>query len=491
MSSPLRFPKHLAASLLVAWLAGSLSCVTNPATGKKMFSLIGEESEANIGKEADPGIRAQYGVYGDEAVTSYVQDLGMTLARKSERPDLDWHFTVLDSPVVNAFALPGGYIYVTRGLLAHANSEAQLAGVIGHEIGHVTARHSARQMSQQQLLGVGIAVASIASENAAFADLANAGAGLFLLRHSRDHERQSDELGIRYMVRAKYDPRELPGFFDVLDRLQTRAGGGDLPNWLSTHPAPENRVVDTRSMAKQRVKNKGPSWAPTVGRDRFLGVIDGLVFGEDPRQGYFEGNVFFHPEMRFTLAFPRDWVTLNRPTQVLAADDEKRATALLRLSAGRAREGESPGAYLQRRVARLDGVSLAGGADETVNGLPAFLGRLTVRQQDGSRERRFVAAVAKGGSVFEFVGQTAPGRYADHEPTFRRTVRSFAELTDRAKLSVRQKRIAIRRAGRAQSFTQYLDGQGSLAVPRQELAILNQLRQADRVESGHSLKVVD
>src|SRR6266540_3889933 len=228
------------AGLLAACTA--TACARNPATGARQLSLISESREIQMGREYDQEVRSSLGLYPDSALQRYVQELGARLAARSERPNLPWTFHVVDDPVVNAFALPGGFIFVTRGILGHLRSEAQLAAVVGHEIGHVTARHTVNQLSKQQLAQVGLTVGSIVSpEFERFGGLASAALGVLFLKYSRDHESQADELGLRYMRRGGYDPREMPDVFTLLDRVSQGAGGGRVPEWLATHPAPANR----------------------------------------------------------------------------------------------------------------------------------------------------------------------------------------------------------------------------------------------------------
>src|SRR5204863_9197522 len=216
-------------------------------------------------------------------------------------PTLPWSSRVVVDPAVNAFALPGGYIYVTRRILAHLITEAELAGVVGHEIGHVTARHSVSQLSKQPLAQIGLAVGTIASPDfERFAGLASAGLGVLFLKYSRDAERQADDLGLRYMRRVNYDPREMPHVFEMLTRVSQAQGGGRVPEWLATHPDPENR----RGRIEQEVAALPQSFSGVaVNRDPYLRQLDGLVFGNNPREGYFKGTRFFHPELRFRLTF--------------------------------------------------------------------------------------------------------------------------------------------------------------------------------------------
>src|SRR5947207_90000 len=227
---------------LAALAVFAAGCAVNPATGSRQLMLVSESQEIALGRDYDQQVAASIGVYPDSELQRYIQQFGARLAASSERPNLPWSFRVVDDPVVNAFALPGGFIYVTRGILAHLNSEAELAGVVGHEIGHVTARHSASQMSKQQLAQIGLAVGSIASpEFGRYAGVASAGLGVLFLKFSRDDESQADHLGLRYMRRAAYDPREMPHVFEMLTRVSEAQPGGRVPEWLATHPNPENR----------------------------------------------------------------------------------------------------------------------------------------------------------------------------------------------------------------------------------------------------------
>src|SRR5436190_4324356 len=237
----------LASAAALAWLAAG--CAVNPATGKKEFTLVTPAQEAAMGREGYNAAIAEYGLYDDAALAAYVDSVGRKVAAASEQPTMPWRFTVLDDAVVNAFAMPGGYIYVTRGLLAHMQSEAQLAGVLGHEIGHVTARHSAKQITQQQLAGLGLGLAAAVSPTfRRYGSTAEQALGLLMLKYSRDDETQADELGVRYATASGYDPREIPGTYRTLQRISERAGQA-LPVYLSTHPDPGDRAERTSAMA--------------------------------------------------------------------------------------------------------------------------------------------------------------------------------------------------------------------------------------------------
>src|SRR5690606_33377105 len=251
-------------------------------------------------------------LYPNQELQNFINAKGQAMARISHRPNLNYEFRILDSPVVNAFAVPGGYVYFTRGILAHFNNEAEFAGVLGHEIGHITARHSVRAQSRQLLFQVGlIAGVVIEPDLAQFADLGQQAIGLLLLKYSRDHESESDALGVEYSTKISYDAHEMADFFQTLKRLSGE-GGETLPTFLSTHPDPADRYDRVHKLATEAQKgiNRG---SLEVNRNAYLKMIDGIVYGEDPRQGFFEDQMFYHPELKFQFPVPSNWITQNSP----------------------------------------------------------------------------------------------------------------------------------------------------------------------------------
>src|SRR5262245_25179065 len=228
------------------------ACATNPATGKREFSLMSEQQEIAIGQENDGEVRREMGFYEDRAWQEYVSGIGLRLSQVCERPSLPWHFAVVDVPAINAFAVPGGYIYITRGILPFLENEAQLAGVLGHEVGHVTARHSSQQYSRSTGAGLGILLGSIFVRAVRpFGQLAESSPGVRFLKYGRDDELQADQLGVRYASRAGWDPSGIPAMLATLGRLDEAADNKGVPNWLSTHPAPENRVQQVQAAVQE------------------------------------------------------------------------------------------------------------------------------------------------------------------------------------------------------------------------------------------------
>ena len=304
-------------SLAISLFLFASSCAVNPVTGKKQISLMSEQQEIALGAESDPAIIAQFGLYENNTIQNFIEERGKALAAISHRPNLNYKFRILDSPVVNAFAVPGGYVYFTRGIMAYFNNEAQFEGVLGHEIGHIAARHSAEQYTKQVLGQIALIGGMIVSkEIRTFANEAQQAMGLLFLKYSRDNESQSDELGVEYSTKLGFDAVEMADFFTTLKSLNE--SGEELPTFLSTHPDPGDRHDKVVALAAEW-KSQVQKSSYKVGRDSYLAMVDNLVYGEDPRQGYVSGGVFYHPELKFQFPVPNNWQLLNSPTQVQMA----------------------------------------------------------------------------------------------------------------------------------------------------------------------------
>ncbi len=468
----------------LAWLFAGIAasgCARNPATGQNQLMLVSEGQEVAMGREADPAIIATIGLYPDDAWQRYMQRLGAGLAAASERPNLPWTFRVVDDPAINAFAVPGGFIYVTRGILAHLTSEAQLASVVGHEIGHVTARHTAAQMSQQQLFGLGLAVGSMANAQVAkYASTANQALGILYLKFSRDHERQADELGLRYMQRGHYDPREMPGVFVMLDQQGKAAGGaGRLPEWLATHPSPANRVATiTRQIAALPQDFSGTS----VNRDAYERRLEGLVFGINPRQGYFTGSQFLHPDLRFRMTFPDGWTTNNGAQAVVAVS--QRGDAAVELSQAQEQSADAAA----RAFLAQQGITGGATARATLSGLSAVSAPFAAATPDGTL-RGTVLFVEHGGGVYRLLGYAPEARWPTYQATAERTLRSFQRLTDPAALNVQPQRVTIVTISQRTTIDALLRQRAS-PVSGETLALINQVELRTPLERGRLVKWV-
>ncbi|MCB2231024.1 M48 family metalloprotease [bacterium] len=465
----------LAATALMVY-----GCYVNPATGKEQLSLYSESQEISMGREADPQIVASMGVYQDSAIAAYVDRLGRELAAVSERPDLPWTFRVIDDPVVNAFAVPGGFIYITRGIMAHLNSEAQLAGVVGHEIGHVTARHSVTQMTKQQLLQIGVGVGvMIEPDLQKYSSLINSGLQLMFLKFSRDDEKQADDLGLRYMVRDGKDPREMPGIFAMLKRVSENAGGGSIPEWMSTHPDPENRVgrleraIDTLPIDFART---------SVGRNSYLRLLDGMTYGTDPREGYFEGATFYHPDMAFQFVFPDGWQTYNDKQGVIAAGPNQDVLIQLTLAQGSTPQAAAESFFSQQ------GITSTARQTGNINGLAAVSADFQATTDNGVLAGH-AAFVSHNGIVFQILGYSTLQGWTGYETAVRSSIRSFARLTDQSKLTVRPMRLKIETVSQAMTVEEFNRRYPS-EVPLDEIALINQLQPSTQLPSGTLVKRV-
>ncbi|NIO28678.1 MAG: M48 family metalloprotease [Candidatus Latescibacteria bacterium] len=476
-----RLVKVVILAALTSVLLGN-GCTTDYVTGKRTFSLVSESQEIAMGKEADPQIVAEYGLYKNQKLASYVDDLGQSLAKKSHRPQLEYTFRVLDSPVVNAFALPGGYVYVTRGILAHFNSEDELAGVLGHEIGHVTARHSAEQISRAQLAGLGLGLGSLISEEfRKFADVAGAGLGLLFLKFSREQESESDVLGVEYSSKLGYDAHKMAGFFRTLKGMRDEGGQG-LPSFLSTHPDPGDREVRVHQLADDW---QSKALYRPLKREKYHYVqkINGIVYGDDPQQGYFENQTFYHPKLRFKFPVPANWTPVNTPARVQMTPPDKKAAIQLTLgkSANPQQEADDFAAKNEATVKRR--------VSTTVHGFPATVLQTSV--MDGDKELRVLSYfILKDQKVYIFHGFTTAELYGDYFPVFTQVMSGFDELQDHAALNKKPSVLRIEQAPKSGDLATVL---GALGVDQDmwlELALLNGMTLSDRVQKGEWVKIV-
>ena len=484
--------------LLLSVGTGCVSTGTNPVSGNTRAYGYSWEEEVKLGTQADEQIQSQYGVYDDEALQEYVDEVAQEVLAESHmrRPDTperfrntEFHFRVLDSPVINAFALPGGYVYVTRGLMAHLNNEAQLAMVLGHEIGHVAARHASQQAARQQftqglLLGGAIAGQVAFGGNVAENVMGVGGqaAQLLSLSYSRDNERESDRLGVEYAVRAGYDGAEGAAFFESLERVREQSGQS-IPTWQSTHPDPGARQETIPELARTwQEKVEAP--ATTINQAPYYDALDNVVLGDNPRQGFAEDGVFYHPELAFRFSVPDRWQVQNQPRQVALIQPDQSAYVVFRFA-----DAETPEAAA-RDFAGQEGLTVLDRQSTSVNGNDARRVLAEGQTQQGQTVRLLTYFIAYGDNVYQFQGLTTGDRYSTYRPDFERTMTSFARLTDSDKLNRQPTRLTIRPAGREAPFRTFVDAN---ALPdgmtEGDLAIINQLDLDQAVASDRPLKL--
>jgi len=471
-----RIPSRGTLALLAALAV--TACARNPATGANQLVLISEAQEIAMGQAYDSEVVATIGLYPDRALQEHIQQLGAQLAATSERPNLPWTFRVVDDPAVNAFALPGGHIFVTRGILASLSSEAELAGVMGHEIGHVTARHSAVQMSREQLLQLGLGLGAMASSTVArYAGNIGQGLQILSLKFSRDDESQADDLGLRYMQRARFDPREMPGVFTMLQRVSQASGGGRVPEWLETHPDPEHRFERiTAEVAALPQDFSGT----VVDRDPYLQRLGGLVYGADPRQGYFVGTRFVHPTLRFQLTFPQGWTTNNGAQAVTAVSPAQDAIIILS-QANAANPDEAARTFLSQQ-----GITAGTSARASFAGLAAVTTPFTAAT-DGGAVRGTVAFVQLGTAVYQTVSYAPDARWSTYQPAAEQAMRSFQRLTDPVALNVQPQRLEIVRLDRRTTIAELAARRPSPQTPA-VLARINNVDVDTPLETGRLVK---
>lgn len=486
--------------LFVTLFLGGCAASLNPISGRRAFNyayLPSEEIE--VGREADPQIIAQYGLYDDPEVTAYVDSLGQALVALSHlrREGVDpafanmtFHFRVLDSPVVNAFALPGGYIYVTRGLMAHLENEAQLAVVIGHEVGHVVGRHGSKAMWRQQfgtgalLLGA-IGGQSIFGGNAAenILNMGGTATQLLFLKYGRGAEEESDQLGVEYAALAGYDASQGAAFFRSLKRLSDQAGA-ELPTLLSSHPDPGNReayMVERSALLEERGMAQ-----PKVGRESYLRFVEGLVFGEDPRQGYVEAGTFHHPGLAFRFPIPGTFQVINQPTEVLMVPDSQQAFILMQINQEYARARDAAEA-----ITSQEGVQVVESGIGQAGGLPMQYVVVDATNSDGQELRIRYQFVDHAGMVIQFTGMSLRSAWPTYGPAFSATMSGFREEKDPAVLSRKPDRVTLSRVSTSQPFHALV---GGVPLPQGldvlSLAILNQVEVGEQLSAGRTYKLV-
>ena len=460
----------------------SFSCATDYVTGKKTFSLISESQEIAIGKEADPAIQAEYGIYDDPALTAYVDSIGQSIVRVSHRPNLQYTFRIVDSPIVNAFALPGGWVYFTRGILAHFNSEAELAGVMGHEIGHVVARHGAEQMSKAQLASIGLGIGSLVSEKFnQWSGLAETGLGLIFLSYGRNQESESDRLGVEYSTKLGYDAHKMAEFFKTIGRISDQ-GGQRIPTFLSTHPDPGDREANVHQLTNewQTQVNYRPK---DISKASYLRRIEGIVYGDDPRQGFAENGMFYHPELRFQFPVPTNWKLQNSPAVVVMADAEQKAMIQFKLD-----NADSPQAAASAFVTNSGATEVAR-AQKSVHGLPAVALETTLTTQSGNL-RILSYFISKDNKVYVFHGYSAEANFGQYAGTLTSVMSGFDVLRNQAALSKKPDRIRIAKVRAAGTFE---NAARQLSIPPdkiEQLALLNGLVAQDQVAQGDLIKIL-
>ena len=473
-------------------LAGA--CATNPVTGDREFVLMSEGQEISIGREADAGIRQEMGVYEDPALQEYVEEIGYELAAVSHRPELPWHFTIVDSPAINAFALPGGYIYLTRGIMAYLGDEAELAGVMGHEIGHVTAHHSVQAYTRASGAQLGLVLGQIfvppmranPYSGQGLGDLAGTGLGLLFLKFGRDDEVQADRLGAEYAVTGGWHPQGVADMLSTLARVNEASDRRGVPNWLSTHPEPAARVAEVGATVAALLESTDPT-ALRVDRSGYLDRVDGLQYGDNPEDGIVRGNEFLHPQLRFALEFPEGWEVQNSDTVVLAKQPGQEVYMLLQLT-------EDPRGSSLQEVAedsmRSAGYRLRSGGPMTISGLDAYLGSYTGHVDGIGDVVARVAHIRHDRSIYALGGVGPADGFPRVERDVSASIRTFRPLSREEADSILPNEIAVYVAREGDTWQEIAQRGGEDIVLASTLATMNGYPVNEQPRPGDRIKIV-
>ncbi|WP_460965098.1 M48 family metalloprotease [Spirosoma litoris] len=468
-----------------------LACARNPVTGKREINLMSTEQEIAIGKESHPSVVATMGLYEDKNLQAFMNQKGKAMASISHRPDLPYQFYIVDSPIVNAFAVPGGYVYFTRGILAHFNNEAEFSGVLGHEIGHITAKHAARSQKSQLLSTIALIGGAVLAPQAVGQNIETLqqGLGLLSLKYSRDHESESDKLGVEYSSKIGYDARQMGDFFETLKRISDRSGQA-IPQFMSTHPDPGNRFTRVHELAKDYQAKNPASYQ--VNRDQYLRLIDGIMYGEDPKQGFVENNYFYHPELRFQFPVPAGWQSQNSPSQFQMAAKDGKAAMILMLA-----KGNSLDEAAQNLVKELS-LNVLENGKTTINGNPAYvlISRQQQQQQQGQQQDPKSALqigtwlIQYNSAIYALHGLATNADFTANFSTFKQVAENFRSLSDPDKLNRKAERIVVKSTPRDGSFRDVVTQLGMPANRVEEAGILNGLKADDRVTRGTLIKII-
>ena len=484
--------KRLNILAIFAFLAAILvfhSCAINPVTGNRQLMFMSEEEEVKLGSEYDPQVIATFGEYINEPLLAFIEEKGNEMGLISHRPKIKYHFRILDSPVINAFAVPGGYIYLTRGILAQFNNEAEMLGVLGHEMGHITARHSASQLSKQQVGQMLIVGGMIVSEEfRRYGDYAMQSMQLLFLSFSRENEREADQLGVEYTSKIGYDAHKMADFYQVLVKMNLASDHSGIPTFLSTHPDPGDRYNSVNQDATNWQHNLDfPSWK--VNTNSYLHLIDGMVFGEDPRQGYVEGNIFYHPELKFKFSVPSGWELENSPIQVRMSPQDGKALMIFTIAQQKTLDDAVKITLQQLQLNLLD-------SNKTkVNGMLAIsvLSNQTSQDQSTSQQQTIKVLsyfIDYNGTFYVFHGVSAETDFNNYSRIFESTMLNFDKLTESSKLNVQPKRIRIKKVQHPGTLADAFRSFGIQQQQMEEFTFLNNMELSDQVPAEALIKIV-
>ncbi len=481
--------KITSALLTVLTLVG---CATNPTSGERIFSIVSPEQESQIGAQQYTQSVKQFGGVSESAkLNEFVARIGARLVPFAERKEVKWTFTVLNSEVVNAFATPGGYVYVTRGLLALAQDESQVAAVLAHEMGHINARHSAQQMSQGMLANIGLQAIGIATGSNVASQVGGVGADLFLKGYSRQHEFESDALSVRYLAKAGYDPYANAKFLTMLQqyaelesRMQGQKAGAELFSYFSTHPQTGERIVRARNLAAQAETSS----SPIINRAGYLNAIDGVVYGQSSDQGFVRGQTFLHPGLKIRFDAPEGFVMKNTASKVIAQNQNGGAMIFdMGQSTGQGTAND-PGSYISGVWAA--NAVLSDQERININGFDAATASAQVSSNEGLKDSRLIALSAGNNRFYRLVFLAPKGQMNNYAVAYRRATYSFRQLSSGDAQSAAPDRvrvITVKSGDTIQSLAARMPVK-DFAIER--FCLLNGITSSDVLRPGDTVKTV-
>lgn len=465
------------------------ACSTNPATGDRQFTgLMSPQQEKNIGSQEHQKVLQQYtALPASDPLAAYVSQVGARVAAKTERPDINYKFFVLDDPMVNAFALPGGYVYVTRGLLAHANSEAELAAVLGHEVGHITGRHSAERYSTGVVTTLGAAVLSAALDSSTASQALGIGSELYIKSYSRGQEHEADELGIRYLVNSGYDKNAMAAFLRNLDRhaaLENKlAGRGESAgvSYMSTHPVTADRVAQTNVIAA----SYQPQNNPVINHDGYLRVIDGILFGDSAKSGFIRGQDFYHTQMDFTFSVPSSFTLINQPDKVAATNNKG---SIIIFDAAQRSSGMDAYSYMVQKWMNQE--PLEGAERIQINGKEAATASFRANIRGQASIVRVVAIEWSPGVFYRFQMAMPANASTALVEEMKRTTYSLRTLTAQEKATIKPYLVNVFTAAAGQTAESIGARMPYNTYQAERFRVLNGMDAGTPVQSGRLYKTI-
>ena len=465
------------------------SCAVNPVSKKREFVLMSEGQEIAIGKQQDPIVLEEFGYYEDEKLQEYVNRVGQRIAEVSDRPDLIYRYKVVNSEMVNAFALPGGYIYMTRGILSHLNSEAELATVLGHETGHVTARHAVQQITKSRTLSILQQAGSIfVPQLRQVSQLTGILFQAILSGYGRQAEFQSDEVGMKYAIEAGYDPRSAAEFLKTLKSLEKDQDKGGFHGFFASHPETADRIQRAQEIAQGLLSSEEPHRTLLVDRNEYLRHLDGMLYGPDPKEGVTIGNIFRHKDMAFEITFPMGWEIHNTKNALISKEPEKEHIIQM-LSPDDLSKRITPEEYA-KGFTKKGKMKVSSGEAADIHGMKAYIAQAETSLDKLGKVGIEYAVIFKENQAFNIVSFAPLREFPEVKDAFLSTIHSFRRLTHEERKAIKPMRLKILEAKAGDTLEMLVKKHGVEGQRVEEIAKMNGLDPKQALEVGMKVKLI-